>query len=175
MEQETISSLVTVYDTLAEAEEAVRRLADSGFPIEQVSIVSQNLESERQVHGFITPGDLAVDGVTTGAWVGGLFGLLLGAAFMWVPGFGPLIVAGPLAAALLGGIEGVVAGAAGGGVLGALAGWGVSRKHILKYEERLKAGKYLMIVHGAPELVDQARTILGQPLVASTSSTNGAR
>jgi hypothetical protein len=48
--------------------------------------------------------------------------LLVGAAFVWVPGFGPLLVAGLLTAAILGGVEGVVAGAAGGGLLSALAG-----------------------------------------------------
>ena len=34
-------------------------------------------------------------------------------------------------------IEGALAGAAGGGLMGALVGWGVSDKHILKYEEHL--------------------------------------
>jgi hypothetical protein len=65
-----------------------------------VSIVSQNLEGEKQVHGYITTGDVAEKGAVTGAWVGGIFGLLIGAAFIWVPGFGPLLVAGPLAAAI---------------------------------------------------------------------------
>lgn len=124
-------SIVAVYDSLAKAEDAVRRLDEGHFPINQVSIVAKNLESEREVHGYITAGDVAGAGAGTGAWVGGLFGLLVGAAFIWVPGFGPLLVAGPLAAALLGGPEGVAAGAAGGGLLGALVGFGVSRQHIL--------------------------------------------
>jgi uncharacterized membrane protein len=46
---------------------------------------------------------------------------------------------------LLSSMEGVVAGAAGGGLLGALVGWGVSKQHILKYEEHLKSGKYLLM------------------------------
>jgi len=145
---------------MSEAEEAVRMLDRGGFPIQQVSIVAQNLESEKEVHGYVTVGDIAKSGAGTGAWVGGLFGLLIGAAFIWVPGFGPLVVAGPLAAMLLGGIEGLVAGAAGGGLLGALVGWGVSKEHILKYEERLKGGKYLVIAHGSAEEVAKAHNIL---------------
>jgi len=129
---------------------------------QQVSIVAQDLESERQVHGFVTAGDVAKSGAGTGAWVGGLFGLLIGAAFVWVPGFGPLLVAGPLAAMLLGGIEGAVAGAAGGGVLGALFGWGISKKHILKYEEVVKGGKYLVIANGSEDEVKKAHSILDQ-------------
>ena len=154
-------SVVGVYDSLSQAEGAVNKLNWGGFPITHVSIVAQDLVSERDVHGYITTGDVAKDGAGTGAWVGGLFGLLVGAAFIWVPGFGPLLVAGPLAAILLGGIEGAVAGAAAGGLLGALVGWGVSKKHILKYEDQLKGGKYLVIAHGSADEVSKARNILG--------------
>lgn len=153
-------SVIAVYDTLSKAEDAVRKLNQDSFPIKQVSIVAKDLESEREVHGFVTTGDVAKDGAATGAWVGGLFGLLVGAAFIWVPGFGPLLVAGPLAAALLGGLEGAVVGAAGGGLLGALFGWGVSKQHVLKYEEVVKGGKYLVIAHGSADEVSKARNIL---------------
>jgi hypothetical protein len=156
----TTQSVIGVYNNMPQAEDAVRALDQGGFPIEQISVVAQDLQSEKQVHGYITAGDLARGGATTGAWMGGLFGLLVGAAFVWVPGFGPLLVAGPLAAMLLGGIEGTLAGAAGGGLMGALVGWGVSDKHILKYEEHVKGGKYLVIAHGTNEQVMMAREIL---------------
>jgi uncharacterized membrane protein len=153
-------SVGCVYDSMSQAESAIWKLSDGGFPITQISVVARNLESEKEVHGFVTAGDVAACGATTGAWMGGLFGLLIGAAFLWVPGFGPLLVAGPLAAALLGGVEGVVAGAAGGGLLGALVRWGVSKQHILKYEERIKGGEYLLIAHGKPGEVAKAKSIL---------------
>ncbi|MCA9933701.1 MAG: DUF1269 domain-containing protein [Ardenticatenaceae bacterium] len=154
------NSVVHVYENMAAAETAVRKLDQGNFPIKQVSIMAQDMASEKEVHGFITTGDVAKAGAGTGAWMGGLFGILIGAAFIWVPGFGPLFVAGPLAAALLGGAEGAAAGAAGGGLLGALFGWGVSKQHIVKYQETLKAGKYLLVAHGSPEEVERARTIL---------------
>jgi uncharacterized membrane protein len=153
-------SVVSIYETMTEAEDAIRQLDEGGFPIKQVSLVAQNLQSEREVHGFLTTGDVALDGATAGAWVGGLFGLLIGAAFIWVPGFGSLLIAGPLAAALLGGLEGALAGAASGGLLGALVGWGISQENIIKYEQKLKGGKYLIIATGTPDEVFQARKIL---------------
>lgn len=153
-------SVIGVYDTMSKAEEAIRTLSRSGFPITQISITAQNLESEKEVHGYITAGDVAKTGVGTGAWVGGLFGLLAGAAFIWVPGFGPLVVAGSLAAVLMGGAEGAAVGAVGGGLLGSLVGWGVSKKHIIKYEEHLKGGKYLVIAHGNAEEMTRAHNIL---------------
>lgn len=158
----TQQSIAGIYDSMSAAEAALARLDQSHFPLEKVSILAQNLESEKQVHGYVTMGDVAADSAVTGAWVGGLFGLLIGAAFIWVPGFGPLLVAGPFAAALLGGLEGAVFGAAGAGLLGALVGWGVSKKHIVKYEESLRGGKYLLIIHGTPEEVEQAHAILNQ-------------
>jgi hypothetical protein len=91
-------SVIGVYDTMSKAEEVIGALNSGGFPIKQVSITAQNLESEKEIHGFVTAGDVAKSGAGTGAWLGGLFGLLAGAAFIWVPGFGPLIVAGSLAA-----------------------------------------------------------------------------
>lgn len=160
MSEET--SIVGVYEKMAAAEDAVRALDKGGFPIKQVSIVGKDLQSEKEVHGFITAGDIAKDGVGTGAWFGGLFGLLMGAAFIWLPGLGSLMVAGPFAAALLGGIEGAAAGAAGGGLLGALIGWGVSKQHIVKYEEHIKGGKYLVLARGSQEEIEKARNILSE-------------
>lgn len=154
------SSVVGVYDDLDHAEDAVRALGERGFPIQQVSILANNLGSEKKVHGFVTSCDVAKSTARTGAWVGGIFGLLAGAALVWIPGVGPLIVAGSLTAVLLGGVEGAVAGAAVSGMLGWLAGLGISKQHILKYEESVKAGKYVVIAHGTADDVAKARGIL---------------
>jgi hypothetical protein len=153
-------SVVGTFDTMAQAEGAVRKLGEGGFAIDQVSILARDLSSEREVRGYVTAGDMARDGAAAGAWIGGVFGLLAGAALIWVPGFGPLLVAGPLAASLLGGVEGAAIGAAGLGLLGGLAGWGVSREHILKYQELVKAGKFLVVAHGDHVNVARAEEIM---------------
>jgi hypothetical protein len=154
-------SVVGVYDTIAQAEWAVHELDHKGFPMQQVSIVTQNLGSDTGTHGFITAGeDRTKHGAVTGTWVGGLFGLLMGAAFLWVPGFGPLLVAGRLAVLLLAGIEGALAGAATGGLLGALVNWGIAEEHIFDYEKMVKRGKYLVIAFGNPEQAANAHAIL---------------
>jgi len=63
---------------------------------------------------------------------------------------GPVVIAGPLAAALLGGVEGALAGAAFGGLTGALVGLGVSKDKAIRYESQLKAGKFLLTLQGRP-------------------------
>jgi uncharacterized membrane protein len=154
-------SVVGVYETMAQAEAAVHMLDQAGFPVQHVSIVTQNLASDTTMHGYITPGDdLTPRGAATGAWVGGLLSLLIGSAFLWVPGFGPLLVVGRLAALLLTGVEGALVGAATGSLLGALANWGIAAEHILDYEQQVKGGKHLVIVYGTAEEVEQAHAIL---------------
>jgi hypothetical protein len=154
------TSVVCLYPSIDAAEEAVRRLGQAGFPIRQVSIITRDLGSEKKVHGFVTSGDLARSSARSGAWAGGVFGLLVGAAFVCLPGFGPLLVAGSLTTALLGGLEGAVAGAGMAGVLGWLSSLGISRRHIVKYEEGLKAGKSLVVAHGSVEEVTKAEALL---------------
>jgi hypothetical protein len=164
------SSVVAVFHHIDEAEAAVQELGKGGFPIQHVSIIAKNLGTEKKVHGFVTSCDVAKSAAKTGAWVGGIFGLLVGAAFVWVPGVGPLIVAGSLSSALLGGLEGAVTGAALTGMLGWLSALGISKEHILKYEESVKAGHYLVIAHGTPQDAAKAKAILqGSKPVAVTT------
>jgi hypothetical protein len=156
-------AVIGVYETLATAEQAVRQLDRGGFPIQQVSIIGHDSDRELKVEGYVTVADEAKQGMRSGAVAAGVLGMLAGAVSVWIPGLGHLSIAGALATALLGllgGIEGAVAGAAWGGVLGGLLGWAVSRQHLLKYEEHLRAGKYLVIAHGSAEEVEHACHVL---------------
>jgi hypothetical protein len=164
------SSVIGVYANIDEADDAVQKLGQGGFPIQHVSVITQNLGSEHKVHGFVTSCDVARTSARAGAWVGGIFGALVGAAFIWVPGVGPMIVAGSLAAALLGGIEGTVAGAAGAGALGWLSSLGISREQIVKYEQSLRAGKVLLVAHGRRDEIKQAQTILAGTVPAELTA-----
>jgi hypothetical protein len=140
---ESMDAVVGVYGSMKDAEAAVRTLLEQGVPAEQVSIVGQDLHSETQVHGFVTTGDVAKTGAKSGAWVGGLFGLLTGAALLFVPGVGALVVLGPLAAGAVAAAE----GAAAGGGLGAVLGHFIAKKHVPKYSRHLEAGNYLVVRH----------------------------
>lgn len=140
---ESTGAVVGVYGSMKDAEAAVRTLLEQGVPAEQVSIMGQDLHSETQVHGFVTTGDVAKTGAKSGAWVGGLFGVLSGAALLFVPGVGALVVLGPLAAGALAAAE----GAAAGGGLGAVLGHFIAKKHVPKYSGHLEAGNYLVLRH----------------------------
>ncbi len=150
--------VVGTFDTQDQAERAVRRLLDAGTPAAQLSIVTQGLEARKEVQGYVTAGDVALKGAGTGAWVGGIFGLFAGAAFVWVPVIGPLVVLGALASTVAGALE----GSAAGGLLGALWGRHMQQDHVLKYQEALQGGKLVVTIHGTTQELEAARRVLGE-------------
>ena len=104
------SAIVAIYDTHEEAEEAVRELQKSGFDMQKLSIVGKDYQTEEEVVGYYTTGDRMKKWGKTGAFWGGLWGLLFGSAFFLIPGIGPLLAAGPLV-----GVDHRCAGRRGGG------------------------------------------------------------
>src|SRR5262249_28692585 len=162
------ATVIATYPDHASAEDAVRRLQKEGIPMQNLSIIGKDFQTVEQPLGFVTTGTVAGEGAKVGAWTGGLFGLLLGAAFLIVPGLGPVVIAGPLAAALLGGIEGGVAGAAFGGLAGALVGLGISKDKAIRYESQVKAGKFLVTLRGDQTEVERAKSLFTAGQVEST-------
>ena len=154
-------SVVGVYESLAQAEEAVHTLDRTGFPVQHVSIVTQPLARDQTLQGSLTPGAASIPrDAATGAWVGGLLSLLVGVASLWVPGFGPLLVVGHLASLLLLGAEGALVGATAGSFLGTLADWGMTEDHMRDYAQQVQGGKHLVIVYGTDADVARAHAIL---------------
>ena len=146
------SSIVAVYPDHAAAELAIRQLHHAGFATCDLSIIGRDFEVSEEPIGLISAADYAKAGAGAGASVGGLVGLLVGAAVLILPGVGPVVVAGPLVAALLAGLEGAIAGTAVGS-LAVLVGWGIPKDRALKYETHMKGGKFIVVVRGVPEVV----------------------
>jgi hypothetical protein len=139
------------------AEAAIRHLAAGGVPVNTISIIGRNFETREDIQGFYRPEDAALIGAGQGAWYGGLFGLMMGAmGFFVFPGLGALMVLGPLS----GVIAGAVGGAGVGALINALMAAGVPQDQALKYQERLQAGEFLVIVNGTPADAKRAHEML---------------
>jgi len=106
---------VGTYDSYAEAQRAVDRLSDQGFPVERVAIVGRGLRFEEQVLGRETVGSSALRSAGQGAVVGVLFGLFLWAISANDVAAGWLILYGLVWGAVLGAILGAIFHAASGG------------------------------------------------------------
>ena len=154
------NGIIAVYETHVEAELGVKQLQRSGFDMKKLSIVGRDFQNEETVIGFYNMGDRAKYWGKTGAFWGGLWGLLLGSAFFVIPGIGPLVIAGSFISVLVGAVEGalVVGGLSALGA--ALMSIGIPKNSIVEYESALKAGKYLMIAHGTTEELKIAQEIV---------------
>ena len=154
------NSVIAIYDRNDQAEEAIKQLQKSGFDMKKLSIVSKGYETENRVIGYYNAGDRMKHWGKFGAFWGGIWGLLLGAAFLIIPGVGPVLLAGPLVAAIIAALEGAVV-VGGLSVIGAaLYSMGIPKDSVIRYESALKANKFLVAAHGAEQEVKTARDIL---------------
>ena len=117
-----MTTITRVYDTYAHAQAVLDELRRSGFADAEISLVANKSTSEKFANVKDASG--TATGAEVGAAVGGGAGLLAGLGVMAIPGIGPVVAAGWLAATLLG----AVAGAATGGLVGALTDAGVSEE-----------------------------------------------
>jgi uncharacterized membrane protein len=162
------NSVVAVFGSHQQAEDAVRALQKDGFDMTKLSIVGKDARTEEHVVGYYTTGDRMLYWGKVGAFWGGFWGLLLGSAFFWVPGVGQLLVAGPLVMWIVGALEeAVVVG--GVGALGAgLYSIGIPKNSVVEYETEVKDGKLLLVAHGTVAGVERARQLLAQTGVRTT-------
>jgi hypothetical protein len=154
------SSVVAVYHTHTEADQAVKELQRGGVDMRKLSIVGKGYHTDEQVVGYYNTGDRMKYWGKTGAFWGGFWGLLFGSAFFAIPGLGPILVAGPLVAWIVAALEGAVV-VGGLSALGAgLYSIGIPKDSIVKYEAALKTDQFLLIVHGTASEVAKAKDII---------------
>ena len=102
------NAVIAVYDSHWAADEAVKELQKAGFDMKKLSVVGKDYHTEDQVVGYYNAGERMKHWGKFIAFWGGLWGLLFGAAFFWVPGIGPVLVGGPLVAWIIAALEGAV-------------------------------------------------------------------
>ena len=96
MPRQDQNSVVAVFSQHSTAENAIKELKGGGFDIKKLAVVGRDYQTESDVVGFYNTGDRMKYWGKWGAFWGGLWGLLFGAAFLIVPGIGPIVAAGSL-------------------------------------------------------------------------------
>ncbi len=86
--------------------------------------------------------------------------MLFGFAFFAIPGVGPVLVAGPLAAWIVAALEGAVVVGGLSAIGAGLISLGIPKDSVLDLETALKADKFLVVAHGTAEDVEKAKAIL---------------
>ena len=145
---------VGYFSSRAAADRAFDDLVRAGFDRDNISIVGRGREGGTGLadDDHVSAGE--------GAAIGGIAGLLIGAAAMLIPGIGPIVAIGPLTAALTGAVTGGVTGAVVGGIAGALIDAGVPEEDARWYDERMRTGGYLVSVRTNESRHGEARRIL---------------
>lgn len=143
--------VIGYFEENGKAEEALRELKQKGF--NEISILGseEGGQSGSKDRDSSFAGDLT-GGTMTGGAVGGLAGLAAGAGLLFIPGIGPLLALGPLAAGL--------GGAVTGGVAGALVDYGIPRDRSDFYEAKIREGNTIMVLKTDEGKTDEVAKIL---------------
>ena len=156
-------TITALYDSYAAAKDAVESLEKSGVPSDHISIIS-NKNGEQHGEG---QGNSAAEGAGTGAGLGavagGAGGLLTGRGLLAIPGVGPVVAAGWLAATAAGTAAGAVVGAAAGGIVGAMIESGVSEEEAHVYAEGVRRGGAVVAAKVEEQEVASSQAILRNP------------
>ena len=135
------------YDSYETAAAVVEKLEVAGLPADDISVVGRDERAE---------GNNAAEGAGIGAGIGGAAGLLAGLGMLAIPGVGPVVAAGWLAATA----AGAVAGAAAGGLVGSFTNAGVSEEDAHYYAETVRRGGTVVSVKASDAHAATAEAIM---------------
>ncbi|KQV82150.1 general stress protein [Rhizobium sp. Root1220] len=162
-------TITGLYDSYDDAKAAVKALEDAGVSSDDISIVTNKangVDAEGQ-------GNRATEGAGTGAGIGavagGAGGLLTGLGMLAIPGVGPVVAAGWLAATAAGAVAGAVAGGAVGGIVGAMVESGVPEEDANFYAEGIRRGGSVVTAR-----VDESRVGSAEAILSSSRRVNVA-
>jgi uncharacterized protein (TIGR02271 family) len=139
-------NVIGLFDNSSQAQTAVERMISDGIDRDQISLVTRDSDHDKTRDDTTEHTSGAVKGAGVGAALGGVGGLIAGIAGLAIPGIGPILAAGPIAAAIGGALGGATLGAAAGGLIGALTDMGVPEEDARRYEDHVRQGKVLVTV-----------------------------
>jgi hypothetical protein len=171
-----MKTAIGLFDTNHDAEHAMQMLERKGFEAKDISVTVRKTQVDTTASGETMAGEGLQTGTLTGMVAGGLMGFFVGAGLLIIPGIGPVLAVGPLAAglasgsALVGAAAGAGLGAFSGGLIGVLSGLGVPNDHAQVYSEGVRRGGVLVAVHTDELRLNTAATILHENGAADPES-----
>ncbi|MBI4888702.1 MAG: hypothetical protein HY824_16510 [Acidobacteria bacterium] len=148
--------VLALFEDAAAAAAAARALRTLGVPRERVSIVARSHDEEGVVADASggSPGSEIEDSAAASR-LGELGAHLLAAIALVMPGIGPIVADGPLAAGM-----GEAAGHLAGGIPRTLERAGLSQADAHRWEARIRGGALLVGAHVEAGQIDRAREVL---------------
>jgi uncharacterized protein (TIGR02271 family) len=153
-----VRTIVGLYDKFEDTQQVVRELTDAGFDKNNINLIAHDNNGKLSKQAGSGEKQDLKNGAVAGAAVGGIGGLLVGLGALMIPGVGPVLAAGPIAAALAG--AGV--GAAGGALVGALIDLGIPEEQSHRYAEGVRRGGTLVTVQTDDQRANDALQIMNR-------------
>jgi hypothetical protein len=154
-----MSYLVAVWSDRIQAETAYTALESAKISMDKVDLLGRGFKSADD-YGLIDPKDEAWKQIKQLAFWTVPFGFVGGFSFNLITGLDTFPWAGTLGNQIIGGLLGSVAGAMGGFFIGGGTGIGFGSGDAVSYRNRLKDGKYLVVVKGSDALISQASQVM---------------
>ncbi|MEP6988052.1 MAG: YsnF/AvaK domain-containing protein, partial [Chloroflexota bacterium] len=156
-------TIIALYNDFEIANQAVEALVKAGIDRNVISVVANDAGEK---YSSTLKNSQATDDGDVKAGQGASFGMIVGAivgiGVALIPGIGPVLAVGPLAAVLFGGI-GAAAGAATGGIVAGLVDLGVPEEEAHQYAEGVRRGGALVSVElNQDEQVTRAEEVLNR-------------
>lgn len=148
--------VVALFDSPSDAAAAARALRGLGVPSERVSIVARSHDEEGQLAraADATPGS-EIEDSRPASRLAELSAHFLATIALVMPGIGPIVADGPLAAGL-----GEAAGHVAGGIARTLHHAGFDKAEAERWESRIEGGAILVGAHVDAGAVADARDVL---------------
>jgi len=157
-----MSKVSAIFDSHAEAERAVSELRTLGIGDHDMSVIAHHKGTTTATSGEGEVTDEDHRNVLRGILGGGALGAGLGVAALAIPGVGPLVAGGAIAAAVVPEAIGIgaAAGALGGTLNEALTKHGVDEEDAAYYEDRIKHGGVVVTVEDTGVEAVRVREVL---------------
>jgi len=150
-----MKTIAGIFDSQLTADRAVASLLDEGIAKDDISLIMSDKTRNKLFSSTDDEANRVAKGGVVGAALGGTLGALLASlttiGIIVLPG-GSLLAVGPIVAALYG----AGAGGAIGGLSGVLISAGFAADEANHYEEEVKRGKAIVIVHTADAKKEEA-------------------